>query len=171
MHIALLHICVYVRKLEWQDAFAILLELASRNLLNLPAILETPQKSLMEMLPSSTFLSTIEMGVAEVWAIAQFVSIYTGSMDNSGWYESNFSETEVQFKKGHDGGSGCLIFTTPTRNVRLERLVTPDLQKQRNALHNLEKLSLSLCEGFGSASTFDCTKLQEFNVDHCSGLD
>ncbi|KAH9319578.1 hypothetical protein KI387_021347, partial [Taxus chinensis] len=32
---ALLHIWVYVRKLDWQDAFVILLELASRNLLNL----------------------------------------------------------------------------------------------------------------------------------------
>eukprot|EP00253_Pinus_taeda_P021724 PITA_21724 len=32
---ALLDIWVYVRKMEWQDAFVILLELASRNLLNL----------------------------------------------------------------------------------------------------------------------------------------
>jgi len=31
----LLDIWVYVRKMEWQDAFAILLELARRNLLNL----------------------------------------------------------------------------------------------------------------------------------------
>ena len=32
---ALLDIWVYVRKLEWQDAFVILLELASKSLLNL----------------------------------------------------------------------------------------------------------------------------------------
>ena len=32
---ALLDIWVYVRKMEWHDAFAILLEFASRNLLNL----------------------------------------------------------------------------------------------------------------------------------------
>jgi hypothetical protein len=32
---ALLDIWVYVRKMEWNDAFVVLLELASRNLLNL----------------------------------------------------------------------------------------------------------------------------------------
>ena len=32
---ALLDIWVYVRKMEWKDAFVVLLELASRNLLNL----------------------------------------------------------------------------------------------------------------------------------------
>jgi hypothetical protein len=38
---ALLDIWVYVRKLEWQDAFVILLELASRNLLNLTSNLRS----------------------------------------------------------------------------------------------------------------------------------
>ena len=32
---AILDIWVYVRKMEWHDAFVILLELASRNILNL----------------------------------------------------------------------------------------------------------------------------------------
>nr|AAY78890.1 CC-NBS-LRR resistance-like protein [Pinus lambertiana] len=38
---ALLDIWVYVRKIEWQDAFVILLELASRNLLNLTSNLRS----------------------------------------------------------------------------------------------------------------------------------
>eukprot|EP00253_Pinus_taeda_P001876 PITA_01876 len=40
---ALLDIWVYVRKMEWQDAFVILLELASRNLLNLTSNLSRSQ--------------------------------------------------------------------------------------------------------------------------------
>ena len=38
---ALLDIWVYVRKMEWQDGFFILLELASRNLLNLTSNLKS----------------------------------------------------------------------------------------------------------------------------------
>eukprot|EP00253_Pinus_taeda_P006183 PITA_06183 len=40
---ALLDVWVYVRKMEWQDAFVILLELASRNLLNLTSNLSSSQ--------------------------------------------------------------------------------------------------------------------------------
>jgi len=43
---ALLDIWVYVRKMEWQDAFVILLELASRNLLNLTSNLRPSSQAI-----------------------------------------------------------------------------------------------------------------------------
>ncbi|XP_057842199.1 putative disease resistance protein At5g47280 [Cryptomeria japonica] len=230
----LLHIWVYVRKLEWHDAFAILLELARRNLLNITCnsrnTAEISYGNASELYFSQhdvlrdlalylggqgiafqkkrLIMPRKENILPVKWELlkdrpfdAQILSIYTGPMDKSDWYEINFPKTEAlvilfaaseyrlppfiksmknlkvlmvcnySSKRATIEGLDVLSSLPQLRSVRLERLVAPNLQKQSNALHNLEKLSLSLCEGFGSASTFDYTKLQEFNVDHCSDLE
>ena len=62
-------------------------------------------------------------------------------------------------------GLDVLSSLTQLKSVRLERLISPFGGNQSiEALQNIEKLSLSLCEGFEYISTF--TKLQDFNIDH-----
>ncbi|GLJ19848.1 hypothetical protein SUGI_0359660 [Cryptomeria japonica] len=231
---ALLHIWVYVRKLEWQEAFTILWELASRNLFNLTSNsrsaaaisyenaseLYFSQHDVMRDLAiylasqdhiinrKRLFMPRKEQTLPGKWELlnerpfdAQIVSIHTGPMHESEWFEMNFQETQAlvilfaasefhlppfiksmkklkflmvcnhSSKRATIEGLEVLSSLPHLRSVRLERLVAPNLQKQSNALHNLEKLSLSLCEGFGSASTFDYPKLHDFNMDHCSDLE
>ncbi|XP_059074888.1 probable disease resistance protein At4g33300 [Cryptomeria japonica] len=230
---ALLDIWVYFRKMEWQEAFAILWELASRNLLNLTSNssaaaisygnaseLYFSQHDVMRDLAihlasqghiinrERLLLSRKEQTLPGKWELlnerpfdAQIVSIHTGPMDESEWIEMNLPKAEVVIiffaaiefhlppfiksmknlkflvvcnyssKRATIEGLDVLSSLPHLRSVRLQRLVAPNLQKQSNALHNLEKLSLSVCEGFGSASTFNYPKLQECNLDHCSDLE
>ncbi|GLJ19890.1 hypothetical protein SUGI_0360420 [Cryptomeria japonica] len=65
-------------------------------------------------------------------------------------------------------GLDALSSLPQLRSVRLERLVAP---KQIKAIQNLDKLSLSLCEGFVNMSTFNYSNLHEFSLDHCSDLE
>ncbi|GLJ19830.1 hypothetical protein SUGI_0359380 [Cryptomeria japonica] len=70
-------------------------------------------------------------------------------------------------KKATTKGLDVLSSLTQLKSVRLERVIAPFGEKQSiEALQNLEKLSQSLCEGFGNISTF--IKLQDFNLDHSS---
>ncbi|GLJ19809.1 hypothetical protein SUGI_0358920 [Cryptomeria japonica] len=67
-------------------------------------------------------------------------------------------------------GLDVLSSLTQLKSVRLERLILPFVEKRGiEALQNIKKLSLSLCEGFGNISTF--TKLQDFNLDHSNDLE
>ncbi|XP_059074898.1 probable disease resistance protein At4g33300 [Cryptomeria japonica] len=68
-------------------------------------------------------------------------------------------------------GLDALPSLTQLRCVRLEGLLPPAIPKQRKVIQNLDKLSLSLCEGFVNMSTFNDTNLQEFNLGHCSDLE
>ncbi|XP_057873885.2 probable disease resistance protein At4g33300 [Cryptomeria japonica] len=62
-------------------------------------------------------------------------------------------------------GLDVLSSLTQLKSVRLERLILPFAEEQGiEELQNVEKLSLSLCEGFENISTF--TKVQDFNLDH-----
>ncbi|XP_057843948.2 probable disease resistance protein At4g33300 [Cryptomeria japonica] len=73
-------------------------------------------------------------------------------------------------KKATTKGLDVLSSLTQLKSVRLERVIAPFGEKQSiEALQNLEKLSQSLCEGFGNISTF--IKLQDFNLDHSSDLE
>ncbi|GLJ19804.1 hypothetical protein SUGI_0358850 [Cryptomeria japonica] len=67
-------------------------------------------------------------------------------------------------------GLDVLSSLTQLKSVRLERLILPFVEKRGiEALQNIEKLSLSLCEGFENISPF--TKLKDFNLDHSNDLD
>ncbi|GLJ19842.1 hypothetical protein SUGI_0359590, partial [Cryptomeria japonica] len=192
---ALLDIWVYFRKMEWQEAFAVLWELASRNLLNLTSNsrsaaaisygnaseLYFSQNDVMRDLAiylagqdhiinrKRLFMHGKEQTLPGKWELlnerpfdALIVSIHTGPMDESEWFEMNSPEAEVLM----------MFFAASEYHIPpFIWLVAPNLQKQSNALHNLEKLSLSLCEGFESVSRFNYTKVQEFNLDHCSDLE
>ncbi|GLJ20472.1 hypothetical protein SUGI_0372430 [Cryptomeria japonica] len=68
-------------------------------------------------------------------------------------------------------GLDALSSLTQLRSVRLEKLDVPTILEQIKVIQKLDKLSLSLCEGFGNISTFSNTNLQEFNLDHCSDLE
>ncbi|GLJ58452.1 hypothetical protein SUGI_1450210 [Cryptomeria japonica] len=132
---------------------------------------------------------------------AQIVSIHTGSMAENDWYEMNLSKTEALVlhfsaseyflppflktmkklkilivcnlgsERSTIKGLDALSSLTQLRSVHLERLVAPTIPKQGKVIQNLDKLSLSLCEGFVKMSTFNDTNLQEFNLDHCSDLE
>ncbi|GLJ19985.1 hypothetical protein SUGI_0362450 [Cryptomeria japonica] len=226
---ALLDIWVNVRKLEWQDAFVILLELASRNLLNLSsnprnqaAISYGNASELyffqhdvirdlalyLEFGDSAVhskrlFMPRKESSLPQKWKLhtnktfgAQIVSIHTGPMNSSQWDEMNFPEAELMVivfasreyflppflksmkklkilmvfnygsKRATLKGIDALSSLTQLKVLHLERLIAPPVEIQ-----NIEKLSLSLCEGFESTSTLNNTKLQYFNLDHCSDLE
>lgn len=122
-------------------------------------------------------------------------------MAENQWYEMNFLETEVlvllfsaseyflppflktmkklkflivcnlSSKKATIRGLGALSPLTQLRSVRLERLLPPTIPKQSKAMQNLDKLSLSLSEGFGNISTLNDANLQGFNLEHCSNLE
>ncbi|XP_059075607.1 putative disease resistance protein At5g47280 [Cryptomeria japonica] len=227
---ALLDVWVYFRNLEWQDALAILLELASRNLLNLSTSsnpgsgaaishgsvseLYFTQHDVMRDLALNLgsqgdivhrkrlLMPRKEYTLPEKWALhrdrqfdAQIVSIHTGPMEENQWYEMNFPEAEAlilvftaseyylpPFLKSMKKLKFLMVFNygtkratvkglTQLKSVRLERVIAPAVLNQSKALQNLEKLSLSLCEGFKNPSTFNNTKLQGFNMDHCSDLE
>ncbi|XP_059074885.1 probable disease resistance protein At4g33300 [Cryptomeria japonica] len=230
---ALLDIWVYFRNLEWQDAFAILLELASRNLLNLtsnPGGTTISHGSVSELYFSQhkvmrdlalylgcqgdivhrkrLLMRRKENNLPESWALlcdrefdAQIVSIHTGPMGKNQWYGMNFPEAEAlillftaneyylpSFLKSMKKLKFLMVFNygtkratvkvqeplsslTQLRSVRLERVIAPALLKQSKVLQNLEKLSLSLCEGFQNTSTFNNNKLHDFKIDHCSDLE
>ncbi|GLJ19852.1 hypothetical protein SUGI_0359740 [Cryptomeria japonica] len=232
---ALLHIWIYVRKLEWQDAFAILLDLARRNLLNLTtnpgnraelsygnaSELYFSQHDVMRDLAiylgsqdyiinrKRLLMPRKEHNLPGKWELlndrpfdAQIVSIHTGPMDESQWYEIDFPKTEAlvliftaseyylppfmktmknlkylmifnySSKRATLKGLDALSLLTQLKSVRLERLTSPlALKRSIEGLQNLEKLSLSLCEGLGEISTFNNTNLQDFNLDHCSDLE
>ncbi|XP_059075632.1 probable disease resistance protein At4g33300 [Cryptomeria japonica] len=131
----------------------------------------------------------------------QVFSIHTGPMEANHWFEINLPETEALLlfftsteyslppflksmnnlkflmvlnygtKRATIKGLDVISSLTQLKCVRLERLTAPLVQKQRKELSNLEKLSLSLCEGFQYASTFTITKLRDFNIDHSSNLE
>ncbi|XP_057873835.1 probable disease resistance protein At5g66900 [Cryptomeria japonica] len=67
-------------------------------------------------------------------------------------------------------GLDVLSSLTQLKNVRLERLILPFVEKHGiEELQNIAKLSLSLSEGFENISTF--TKLQDFSLDHSNDLE
>ncbi|XP_057866628.2 putative disease resistance protein At5g47280 isoform X1 [Cryptomeria japonica] len=231
---ALLDIWVYIRKLKWQDAFIILLELASKNLLNLIsspgsqatisygnaselyfsqhdvmrdlAIYLGSQNSIVHR--KRLFMPRKELSLPGEWEMlndrpfnAQVVSIHTGSMAENQWYEMDFPETEVLLlhfsaseyflppflktmkklkfvmlcnfssKRTTLKGLDVLPSLTQIRSVRLEKLDAPSILEQIKVMRKLDKLSVSLCEGFGHISTFSNTNLQEFDLDHFSDLE
>ncbi|XP_057866631.2 probable disease resistance protein At4g33300 isoform X2 [Cryptomeria japonica] len=231
---ALLNIWVYIRKLKWQDAFIMLLELASKNLLNLisssgrqatisygnASELYFSQHDVMRDLAiylgsqdsivhrKRLFMPKKELSLPGEWQMlndrsfnAQVVSIHTGSMAENQWYEMDFPETEVlvihfsaseyflppflktmkklksvmlcnlSSKRTTLKGLDVLSSLTQLRNVRLEKLDAPSILEQIKVMQKLDKLSVSLCEGFGNISTFSNSNLQEFNLDHCSDLE
>lgn len=136
---------------------------------------------------------------------ARIVSIHTGPMNETQWSEMNFQDTEALFliftasdyslppflksmkklkfltifnygsKRAEVRGLEHLSLLTQLKSVRLERLIAPPVLKWAKALPNLEKLSLSLCQGFGNNHSTDINlklpKLQDFNIDHCSDLE
>ncbi|XP_057836439.1 probable disease resistance protein At4g33300 isoform X2 [Cryptomeria japonica] len=233
---ALLNIWVYVRKMEWQDAYIMLLELARRNLLNLisnqgsratisyecASELFFSQHDVMRDLAlylgcqgsmvdrKRLLMPRQEHSLPGEWEScrdrqykAQIVSIHTGSMTENEWKwnEMNLPETEalvllfsaseyflppflktmkklkflmvcnLSSKRATIKGLDTLSSLTQLRSVRLERVVAPTIPKQSKVIQNLDKLSLSLCEGFVNMSTFNDTNLQELNLDHCSDLE
>ncbi|GLJ19822.1 hypothetical protein SUGI_0359180 [Cryptomeria japonica] len=230
---ALLDIWVYVRKLRRQDAFDILLELASKNLLNLTSnqrgsasisyrnaselyfsqhnVLRNlalylghqnnlvHNKRLVISRNDSNLLAKGEL-LGDRAFDTQILSILTGPMEENDWNDMTFPETEsllLHFtstnyflppflksmknlkvlmvsncgaKKATVKGLDVLSSLAQLKSVRMEGLISPLAEKQSiEALQNLEKLSVSLCEGFGNISTF--TKLQDFNLDHSSDLE
>ncbi|GLJ19878.1 hypothetical protein SUGI_0360260 [Cryptomeria japonica] len=228
---ALLNIWVYVRKMEWQDAYTILLELARRNLLNLISNQGT-QSTISYGCASELFFSqhdvmrdlALYLGCQDSivhtkrllmprkehclpgeWELlrdrlfnAQIVSIHTGSMAENEWYSMKLAETEALVlhfsaseyflppflktmkklkvlivcnlgsERATIKGLDALSSLPQLRSVRLERLVAP---KHIKAIQNLDKLSLSLCEGFVNMSTFNYSNVHEFSLDHCSDLE
>jgi len=139
---------------------------------------------------------------------AQIVSIHTGSMEENQWYDMNFSEAEVLLlffsasqyflpsflssmtklkvlivfnygsKRATVNGLPLLSSLTKVKTIRLEKLTVPPLQEQSKVLQNLEKLSLSLCEGLGDMSSFNHTQsslkfsaMLDFNLDRCCDLE
>ncbi|GLJ58901.1 hypothetical protein SUGI_1483910 [Cryptomeria japonica] len=68
-------------------------------------------------------------------------------------------------------GLDALSYLTELKVVHLERLLYIPIQIHNKELQKLEKLSLSLCEGFGNTLNFSNTNLRVFNLDHCSDLE
>ncbi|XP_059075000.1 probable disease resistance protein At4g33300 [Cryptomeria japonica] len=233
---ALLDIWVYVRKLQWHDAFSILSDLASRNLLNLSS---TPRRrvaishgnaselyfslhSVMrelalhlgcrdDIVQRKRFLmDRKEHSLPEKWELlnhnacdVQVLSINsnTDPMEANHWFEVNLPDTEALLlffssseyflppflksmmnlkfvmvlnygtKRATVKGLDVLSSLTQLKSVRLERLTATPVRKQSNEPSNLEKVSLSLCEGFEYSFTFNRIKLRDFNIDHSSNLE
>lgn len=132
---------------------------------------------------------------------AQIVSIHTGSMAENDWYEMNLPETEALVlhfsareyclppflktmkklkvlvvcnlgsQRATLKGLDALSSLTQLKSVRLERVVAPTILQQGKVIQNLDKLSLSLCQGFVKMSTLNDSNLHEFSLDHCSDLE
>eukprot|EP00253_Pinus_taeda_P016427 PITA_16427 len=237
---ALLDVWVYVRKIEWQDAFVILLELASRNLLNLTSKLRSQainygsaselyfsQHDVMRDLAlylasrdsmvrrKRMLMPRKEDSLPAKWKLlkdqafdAQIVSLHTGAMEKDQWSEINFRQAEALVllfsgskyflptflssmkklkvlivfnygsKRATMNGLPALSSLTQLKTIHLERLHVPPLQEHSKVLQNLEKLSLSLCEGLGNMSGFNDTQssiklpiMLDVNLDHCCDLE
>lgn len=230
----LLDLGVYVHDLDWESAYAILVELASRNLVNL---VDNPKRT-RRSYQSSRELSFTQHDVlrdmcihrnrenhiinerkrltmpqradaipkdwekaAECAFAAEIVSLDTGSMKEKDWCQMkfpkakalilNFSATEYflppfmesmpelkvliivnhHFKRATLKGISVFSSLTQLKVVRLERVKVPPLQEYRQSWQKLEKLSFTLCEGFGDVGLdWDFPSLVEFAIDHCSGL-
>lgn len=229
----LLDLGVYVHELDWVDAYAILVELASRNLVNL---VDNPKRT-RRSYQSSRELSFHQHDVLRDMCIhrnrtnpinerrrlimpqkadaipndwkkaaesafhAEIVSFHTGPMEEKDWCEMkfpdakalilNFSASEyflppfmesmpqlkvliiVNHHSKRATLKGISVFSSLTqlKVVRLERVIVPPLQEYRQSWQKLEKLSFTLCDGFGDVGldwNFPC--LVEFAIDHCSGL-
>jgi hypothetical protein len=133
---------------------------------------------------------------------------YVGAMEEDQWCEMNFRQAEalvlnfstsIYFlpsflssmtklkvlivlnygsKRATVNGLPAPSSVTQLRTIRLERLNVPPLQEHSRVFQNLEKLSLSLCEGLGNMSRFNSTQsslklpiMLDFNLDHCCDLE
>ncbi|XP_059071826.1 probable disease resistance protein At4g33300 [Cryptomeria japonica] len=231
---ALLDIWVYVRNLQWHNAFSILSDFASRNLLNLTgnpwsrvaisygsaSELYFSQHGVMRELAlhlgsqdggdhrKRFLMPRKEASLPEKWEMlnhracdVQLLSIQTGPMEAKHWFQLNFPETEALLlfftsneyflppflksmkklkflmvfnygtKRATIKGLDVLSSLTQLKSVRLQRLIASPVLKQSKEISSLEKLCLSLCEGFEYVSTFNSIKLRDFNLDHCSSLE
>eukprot|EP01018_Ginkgo_biloba_P004423 Gb_29643 [translate_table: standard] len=211
---ALLDIWVYARGMEWNDAFVILLELASRNLLDLTSVhgsravsygcgseISFSQHDVIRDLAlhlasqdsvihrKTLFMPQKEDGLPMKWQAlknhaskAQIVSIHTGVMDERQWSPIDFPHVEALVLLFAESEYYLPIFLHAMPKLKLitillERLIIPPFYEHCRSLENLEKLSLSLCEGLGNMMTLDkkitleFPKLREINVDHCSDLE
>nr|ABK21233.1 unknown [Picea sitchensis] len=81
-------------------------------------------------------------------------------------------------KRATVNGLPMLSSLTQLKTMRLERLIVPPLHEHSKVVQNLEKLSLSLCEGLGNMSRFNGTQsnlklpiMLDFNMDHCCDLE
>jgi len=81
-------------------------------------------------------------------------------------------------KRATVNGLPALSSLTQLKTIHLERLNVPPLQEHSKVLRNLEKLSLSLCEGLGNMSRFNSSQyslklpiMLDFNLDHCCDLE
>lgn len=236
----LLDLGVYVHDLGWESAYAILVELASRNLVNL---VDNPKRT-RKSYQSCRGLSFTQHDVlrdmcihrnrenpktnerkrlnelkrlimpqradaiprdwkkaAECAFTAEIVSLHTGSMEEKDWCQMkfpkakalilNFSASEYflppfmesmpelkvliivnhHFKRATLKGISVFSSLTQLKVVRLERVKVPPLQEYRQSWQKLEKLSFTLCEGFGDVGLdWYFSSLVEFAIDHCSGL-
>ncbi|XP_057825946.1 probable disease resistance protein At4g33300 [Cryptomeria japonica] len=231
---ALLDIWVYVRDLQWHNAFSILLDLASKNLLNLTSTsgsrrtisnrntseLYFSQNNVIRelalrlecqgsvghkkrlLLPRKEQSSSQKRELLNGTEFdVQLLSIHTGHMEENYWEEMNFPEAEALLlhftstecflppflesmknlkclmvfnystKRGTLKGLDILSGLPHVKSVRLQRLIILPTQKESKSLPNIEKLSLSLCEGFEYTSTFNNVNLRDFRLDHCSHLE
>lgn len=229
----LLDLGVYVHDLDWESAYAILVELASRNLVNL---VDNPKRT-RKSYQSSRGLSFTQHDVlrdmcihrnrvnpttnerkrlimprrdaipkdwekaAECAFAAEIVSLHTGLMQEKDWCQMkfpkakalilNFSASEYflppfmesmpelkvliivnhHFQRATLKGISVFSSLTQLKVVRLERVKVPPLQEYRQSWQKLEKLSFTLCEGFGDVGLdWYFPSLVEFAIDHCSGL-
>lgn len=236
----LLDLGVYVHDLDWESAYAILVELASRNLVNL---VDKPKRT-RKSYQSSRGLSFTQHDVlrdmcihrnrenpkinepqrlnelkrlimpqradaipkdwkkaAECAFAAEIVSLDTGLMKEKDWCQMkfpkakalilNFSASEYflppfmesmpelkvliivnhHFQRATLKGISVFSSLTQLKVVRLERVKVPPLQEYRQSWQKLEKLSFTLCEGFGDVGLdWYFPSLVEFAIDHCSGL-
>lgn len=75
------------------------------------------------------------------------------------------------FKRATLKGISVFSSLTQLKVVQLERVKVPPLQEYRQSWQKLEKLSFTLCEGFGDVGLdWYFSSLVEFAIDHCSGL-
>uniref|UniRef100_A0A0C9QVS4 TSA: Wollemia nobilis Ref_Wollemi_Transcript_5240_2751 transcribed RNA sequence n=1 Tax=Wollemia nobilis TaxID=56998 RepID=A0A0C9QVS4_9CONI len=234
---ALLDIWVHVRNLEWEDAFVILLELASKNLLNLTSD-SGSQPTVSYRSASELFFSqhdvirdlALYLGAQDniihgkrlmmprkehnlpaKWKSlneAQIVSMHTGTMDETQWLGMNFPETEAlvlvfaareyflppfltsmkklkflmvfnySSKRATVKGTDCLSSLSQLKSLHLQKLIVPPVIRQIKGLQKIEKLSVSLCEGFENISAFNNSNLslklpilKDLNLGHCSDLE
>lgn len=236
----LLDLGVYVHDLDWESAYAILVELASRNLVNL---VDNPKRT-RKSYQSCRGLSFTQHDVlrdmcihrnrenpktnerkrlnelkrlimpqradaipqdwkkaAECAFTAEIVSLHTGSMEEKDWCQMKFPKAKAlilnfsaskyflppfmesmpelkvliivnhHFKRATLEGISVFSSLTQLKVVRLERVKVPPLQEYRQYWQKLEKLSFTLCEGFGDVGLdWYFSSLVEFAIDHCSGL-
>eukprot|EP00253_Pinus_taeda_P020070 PITA_20070 len=239
---ALLDIWVYVRKMEWKDALVTLLELASRNLLNLMNLRPSRNQEINYESASELYFSQHDVmrdlaiylasqdsvvhrkrllmpkkehNFPRKWEFlkdqtfdAQIVSIHTGSMEENQWCDINFCKVEALVllfsaseyflppflrsmknlkvliisnygcKRANVNGLLALSSLIQLKTIRLERLIVPPFQEHMKDSQNLEKISLSICEGLGNVSNFNNTQsrlklptMLDFNLDHCFDLE